>query len=176
MVTTHECIFTAGNHNIYTIGMALMASALGSVVNTDAEGARWSLKWQEMSCHISTLIIYIDYKHECIFIVGNNEIFMPALALCSVVNANAECAGRSPISSRYVPSGPSNDKKWAARHLLSLYTLTTNMSTILCLGMTIFTLSVWHHQCWHWVKWLMLMLMVQDGPLSDFKWAAGDLL
>ena len=83
----------------------------------------------------------------------------PASALGSVVNANAESARLLPIYSRYVPSGGSNDKKWAARHPLSLYMLTTNMSINLHLGMKKY-LCHWHGikgigiglngQCWCW--------------------------
>ena len=29
-----------------------------------------------MTCRTSALIVYIDYKHECIFTVGNDKIFM----------------------------------------------------------------------------------------------------
>ena len=154
-----------------------------------------------------------------IYAVG---VALPALALGSVVNADAESAGWSQIGSRYVPSSGSNDKKWAARHLLSLYMLTTNMSINLCLGMKkylcrrhgikgigiglngqcrcwwslkwlqmscrtsalivyidykhecifmvgndkIFTLSAWPPRHRHWVLWLMPNLKVLDGCWS----------
>ena len=77
--------------------MVSRASALGSVLNAAAES---------VGCQLA-----IDMYPAIIQMTRNDEIFTMASASCSIINANAESAGWSPIGSRYLSSGSSNNKK-----------------------------------------------------------------
>ena len=137
--------------NIYAISMASTASALGSMLNANAESVdcqsaldmypafpqmtRDELLYISSNCICwlqQTWEYFYGWEWQNIYAIGMASL---ALALGSMVNADAESARLSLIHSRYVPSSGSNDKKWAAEHPLSFYMLTTNMSINLCLGM-----------------------------------------
>ena len=108
-----------------------------------------------MSCWASTLIVYVDYKHECIFMVGKDKIFMPS-ALGSVVNAKPESARWLLTGSRYVASSPANS--------LALNEL------VQC------SLPMWqgnskppwtdNNKCWH-------KTTINSWPLPKWSWSLG---